>query len=81
MICHVFWMKAPIGGSDFLVLAPSNAISYQEGRRSHHLTIHTSIPDAPAADDIVVAPSASIGGRPHHRIGDRYQDLKDLGPG
>ena len=22
---------------------------------------------------------ASIGGRPHHRIGDRYQDLKELG--
>jgi hypothetical protein len=27
----------------------------------------------------VVALGASIGGRPHHRIGDRYQDLKDLG--
>ncbi|MBA4350993.1 MAG: peptide synthetase, partial [Rhodobacter sp.] len=32
-----------------------------------------------AADEIVVALGASIGGRPHHRIGDRYQDLKDLG--
>lgn len=50
-----------------------------EGRRSHYLTIHFSIPDAPAADEIVVALGASIGGRPHHRIGDRYQDLKDLG--
>ncbi|MBY5368055.1 amino acid synthesis family protein [Rhizobium leguminosarum] len=50
-----------------------------EGRRSHYLTIQTSIPDAPAADEIVVALGASIGGRPHHRIGDRYQDLKDLG--
>ena len=50
-----------------------------EGRRSDYLTIQFSIPDAPAADEIVVALGASIGGRPHHRIGDRYQDLKDLG--
>ena len=49
------------------------------GRRSHYLTIHFAIPDAPAADEIVVALGASIGGRPHHRIGDRYQDLKELG--
>jgi hypothetical protein len=50
-----------------------------EGRRSHYLTIQFAIPDAPAADEIVVALGASIGGRPHHRIGDRYQDLKELG--
>lgn len=50
-----------------------------EGRRSHYLTIQFAIPDAPMADEIVVALGASIGGRPHHRIGDRYQDLKDLG--
>ena len=50
-----------------------------EGRRSHYLTIQLAMPDAPAADEIVVALGASIGGRPHHRIGDRYQDLKDLG--
>ena len=50
-----------------------------EGMRSHYLTVHFSIPDAPAHDEIVVAWGASIGGRPHHRIGDRYQDIKDLG--
>ncbi len=50
-----------------------------EGRRSHYLTIQCAIPDAPAADEIVIALGASIGGRPHHRIGDRYQDLKELG--
>ena len=49
------------------------------GRRSHYLTIQTAIADAPAADEIVVALGASVGGRPHHRIGDRYEDLKDLG--
>lgn len=50
-----------------------------EGRRSHYQTVHFSIPDAPAADEILVALGAALGGRPHHRIGDRYQDLKDLG--
>lgn len=49
------------------------------GRRSHYLTIQFSINDAPAHDEIVVALGASIGGRPHHRIGDRYQDLAELG--
>ena len=49
------------------------------GRRSHYLTIQLSVADAPASDEIVIALGASIGGRPHHRIGDRYQDLKELG--
>jgi hypothetical protein len=49
------------------------------GMRSHYLTLQFSILDAPAPDEIVVALGASIGGRPHHRIGDRYQDLKELG--
>ncbi|MBI3145498.1 MAG: amino acid synthesis family protein [Pseudogulbenkiania sp.] len=50
-----------------------------EGMRSHYLTIQFSINDAPAPDEIVVALGASIGGRPHHRIGNRYQDLQELG--
>ncbi len=49
------------------------------GRRSHYLTIHTAIPDAPAPDQMIVALGASIGGRQHSRIGDRYQDLKEMG--
>lgn len=50
-----------------------------EGRRSHYLTIQFSIADAPAADELVIVLGAATGGRPHHRIGDRYQDLKELG--
>jgi hypothetical protein len=49
------------------------------GRRSHYLTIQFSIPAAPRADEVVVVLGAATSGRPHHRIGDRYQDLKDLG--
>ncbi len=49
------------------------------GRRSHYLTIQFAIPDAPRDDEIVVVLGGATSGRPHHRIGDRYQDLKDLG--
>ena len=49
------------------------------GRRSHYLTVQFSIPDAPRADEVVVVLGGASSGRPHHRIGDRYQDLKDLG--
>ncbi|MCL6285898.1 amino acid synthesis family protein [Ruegeria sp. 2012CJ41-6] len=49
------------------------------GRRSHYLTIQLQVVDAPAPDEIMIALGASIGGRPHHRIGDRYQDLRELG--
>lgn len=49
------------------------------GRRSHYLTIQLAIADAPGAEEILIGLGASIGGRPHHRIGDRYQDLNELG--
>ena len=52
---------------------------HDAGRRSHYLTIQFSIPDAPAHDELVVALGASTGGRPHHRIGDRYADLAAMG--
>ncbi len=52
---------------------------HDTGRRSHYLTIQFSINDAPRPDEIVVALGGATGGRPHHRIGDRYQDLEELG--
>jgi hypothetical protein len=52
---------------------------HDTGRRSHYLTVQFSIPDAPAVDEIVVALGAALGGRPHHRIGDRYSDLAAMG--
>jgi hypothetical protein len=66
------------GGANTPVMIPLMD-KHDEGRRSHYQTVHFAIPDAPAADEIIVALGASTGGRPHHRIGDRYQDLKDLG--
>ena len=50
-----------------------------KGTRSHFLTVEFSIPDAPAHDEIVVAIGAASGGRPHHRIGDRFNDMKLMG--
>ncbi|MCB2134469.1 MAG: amino acid synthesis family protein [Rhodobacteraceae bacterium] len=52
---------------------------HDTGRRSHYLTVQFSIPDAPSHDELVVALGAATGGRPHHRIGDRYSDLAALG--
>ena len=49
------------------------------GLRSHYQTIHLTVPDAPAEDEILVALGASIGGHPNHRIGNRYEDLKEMG--
>jgi len=52
---------------------------HDTGRRSHYLTTQFSIYDAPTENEIVVALGAATGGRPHHRIGDRYSDLAALG--
>ncbi|GAA5231489.1 amino acid synthesis family protein [Verticiella sediminum] len=84
-----FYRKA-VGARSYLSFTnvrggPNCAISIplmhknDEGMRSHYLTVQFAINDAPAPDEIVVALGASVGGRPHHRIGDRYQDLEALG--
>ena len=52
---------------------------HDTGRRSHYLTVQFSIYDAPDVDEIVCALGAATSSRPHHRIGDRYSDLKALG--
>ena len=52
---------------------------HDTGRRSHYITVQFSIYDAPAPDEIVVALGGATGGRPHHRIGDRYSDLRSIG--
>jgi hypothetical protein len=66
------------GGANAPVMVPLMDKN-DAGRRSHYLTIQFSIPDAPRSDEVVVVLGAATSGRPHHRIGDRYQDLQDLG--
>lgn len=82
--------RTAVGASSYLAFTntrgPANAPiliplmdKNDAGRRSHYLTVQFAIPDAPGPDEIVVALGGSTGGRPHHRIGDRYQDLEELG--
>lgn len=49
------------------------------GFRSHYLTLDMNVADAPGADELVLVIAASVGGRPHHRIGNRYQDMEEMG--
>lgn len=51
----------------------------EAGKRSHFLSIAFTIPDAPGPDEIVIALGAADGGQPHHRIGDRFKDIEELG--
>ncbi|WP_137387606.1 amino acid synthesis family protein [Rhodoligotrophos defluvii] len=48
------------------------------GTRSHFITATFSIADAPAPDEVLIAIGASDGGRMHPRIGDRFQDMKEM---
>ncbi|MEM7358499.1 MAG: amino acid synthesis family protein [Pseudomonadota bacterium] len=66
------------GGENAAIMIPMMHI-HDLGKRSHYLTLQFSIPDAPRQDEMVVALGGASSGRPHHRIGDRYQDLKEMG--
>jgi len=82
--------REAVGGTTFLAFSnkragPGTAITipmmhkHDEGFRSHYLTLEFHIIDAPGPDEIVVALGAALSGRPHHRIGNRYEDMKDMG--
>jgi len=83
-------LREAVGGTSYLSFTnkragPGCAIDIpmahitSSGTRSHFLTVSFTIPDAPAADEILVAIGAATAGRPHHRIGDRYEDMKEMG--
>jgi len=93
-LTHTLWFgnqyRDAVGAKTYLAFTNTKGVGGQPimiplmdkhdgGRRSHYQTIHLNIPDAPGPDEIVIALGASIGGNPHHRIGDRYQDLKEMG--
>ena len=66
------------GGANASIAVPLMD-KHDAGRRSHYLTVQFAISDAPRDDEVVVVLGGATGGRPHHRIGDRYRDLKELG--
>lgn len=93
-LTHTLWFgnqyRDAVGAKTYLAFTNTKGVAGQPimiplmdkhdaGRRSHYQTIHLNIPDAPGPDEIVVALGASIGGHPHHRIGDRYEDLREMG--
>lgn len=67
------------GAGTAITLPMTHKSLENKGARTHFVTLEFSIPDAPAHDEIVVALGASSGGRPHPRIGDRFQDMKLMG--
>jgi hypothetical protein len=93
-LTHTLWFgneyRNAVGAKSYLVFSNTRGAmgaplmipmmdKHDGGRRSHYQTIHVNVPDAPADDEIIIALGASIGGHPHHRIGDRYADLKAMG--
>lgn len=83
-------LREAVSGVSFLPFtnkrcAPGIAIdvplkhTQKEGTRSHFLTASFVVTDAPGPDEIVVALGAATSGRPHARIGDRYEDMKEMG--
>ena len=93
-LTHTLWFgnqyRDAVGAKTYLAFANTRGAAgtaiviplmdkHDAGRRSHYQTIHLSVPDAPAEDEIVMALGASVGGHPHHRIGNRYEDLKEMG--
>ncbi|MCO0598487.1 amino acid synthesis family protein [Peribacillus butanolivorans] len=66
------------GGAGSAVIIPM-VHKTDESERSHFITFEATIPDAPRADEIVVAIGASTGGRPHPRTGNRHQDMVEMG--
>jgi len=93
-LTHTLWFgnqfREAVNAKTYLVFANTRGAAgtslviplmdkHDAGRRSHYQTIHLSIPDAPAEDEVMVALGASIGGHPNHRIGNRYEDLKEMG--
>lgn len=47
--------------------------------RSHHMSFEVRIPDAPRADEIVIAAVVSSSGRAHPRIGSLHNELDQQG--
>lgn len=62
--------RGAVGASLDLALKHKNDHSV----RSHHWTFEVRVPDAPAADEMVVFCAGTDGGRPHARIGAGPQD-------
>lgn len=50
----------------------------ETGKRSHFLTANFQVPDAPAADEVLVAIGAADNSRAHPRLADRFHDMEEM---
>ena len=66
------------GLAGYSLIIPLMDIEDGGGSLNHQKT-HINVPDAPADDEIIVAEGTSLGGHPLHRIGNRYEDLREMG--
>ncbi len=82
--------REAVGGTTFLPFTnrrggPGSSIQIplvhisDAGFRTHYLTCEMTIGDAPASDELVVAIAVATGGRPFARIGNRYEDMEEMG--
>ena len=69
---YISYADTRAAGGTRLVVPLADTVT--SGLRSHFITFGFSVPDAPAADEIVIAVVAATGGRPFARIGDRTTD-------
>ena len=51
---------------------------HDAGKRSHYITMQTTIADAPMPDEVLIALGVATSGRPFPRIGDRYKDMEEM---
>jgi len=83
------FLRDAVQSTDFIPFTnkrggPGNSITMplkhtrEGGARSHFMTVEFNIPDAPGPDEVLIAIGVATGGRPHHRIGDRFKDMEDL---
>ncbi|MGM0561156.1 MAG: amino acid synthesis family protein [Pseudomonadota bacterium] len=66
------------GGAGHHVSIPM-AHKTDAGFRSHYLTLEFTVADAPGPDEMIIAIGAATGGRAFPRIGNRYEDMKEMG--
>tara|TARA_B100000676_G_scaffold292718_1_gene328644 strand:+ start:10464 stop:11081 length:618 start_codon:yes stop_codon:yes gene_type:complete len=84
------WYRDAVGGTSYLSFTntrsgPGQSIQIpmmnknDPGFRDYYITLEFAIQDAPGPDEIVVALGGATSGRPHHRIGNRYSDMEEMG--
>jgi len=68
-----------LGPGSTITVPLKHKMKAEEGSRAHFLSMALVVADAPAPRELIVGVAVASGGRPHHRIGDRFQDMQEMG--